>query len=532
MKTVIYARVSSQEQADNKFSIETQIEDCQNHARRQEDVVVKTYVDIQSGRDAQKGRLQFEQMLKDAKAGLFEKIIVWRPDRLFRGLTPAAKLAKVLDETDVDIEGVLQPLTRRTVGLWAWVAEQDVESMTDRLVSGKRANAREIGKWGGGFVKYGYRYNCDKTSPDYTGKLEIDEAEAGVVLGLFQWVDEGKTASSWCRWANEQAIPTKRRSQGWTPQEVSEMLRNRCYTGSGAYGKLTRRGNRLVPANNPVSLSYPRIIDDDLFERVQQRLLENKRGNRGSTRSDRTYILQHMGQCGVCGGRLCCTTNGMGYRYMYCLNQRRFPHIYRCYKPQNWQLDLIEDYIWDEVNGVLSGYVNGSYEALIERLDNGRDDRQKAISKISVELEHFPVEKQRILTILRKGYINEAEAEIQLTVINSEEAHLQQELAQAEHLQANSVEVWQAFKAQLHELDRFRFFGFHHISADQKKQLLLTLLQGFVLFKDGKLEIRFKLPVKEQVADTILTLSSNDTIFGNNNYEAIRTIDISIANVP
>ena len=52
-------------------------------------------------------------MLADAKAGLFEKIVVWRPDRLFRGLTPAAKLSKVLDETGIQIEGVMQPLDRR-----------------------------------------------------------------------------------------------------------------------------------------------------------------------------------------------------------------------------------------------------------------------------------------------------------------------------------------------------------------------------------------------------------------------------------
>jgi hypothetical protein len=181
---------------------------------------------------------------------------------------------------------------------------------------------------------------------------------------------------------------------------------------------------------------------------------------------------------------------------------------------------LVENYIWNEVNEVLASHVNGSYEALIERFENGQDDRQRAISKTKDKLGQCQVEKQRILTVLRKGYISEADAEIQLIAINSEQEHWQQELAQAEHLQANSDVVWQAFHAQLHELDRFRFFGLDHVSADQKKELLNSLLQEFVLSKDGRIELRFRLPVdKKQVADTVLTLSRNDTTFGNNNSE-------------
>lgn len=83
-----------------------------------------------------------------------------------------------------------------------------------------------------------------------------------------------------------------------------------------------------------------------------------------------------------------------------------------------------------------------------------------------------------------------------------------------QHLEANSDAVWAAFMPQLHELDRFRFFGFDSLSRSQKKQLLSTSLKELTLYRDGKIELRFKLPVNErQVADTIATLSSNNVLY-------------------
>ena len=122
-------------------------------------------------------------------------------------------------------------------------------------------------------------------------------------------------------------------------------------------------------------------------------------------------------------------------------------------------------------------------------------------------------ERQRILTTLRKQFISEADAEIQLISINADEEHWQQELAHYEQLQGDSDVVWQAFMSQLHELDRFRFFGFNHLSPDQKKLILNTILKEFVLYRDGKVELRFRTPLdKKQVADTVLSLSQHEQL--------------------
>lgn len=62
---------------------------------------------------------------------------------------------------------------------------------------------------------------------------------------------------------------------------------------------------------------------------------------------------------------------------------------------------------------------------------------------------------------------------------------------------------------------------FYHVFLDHPNEehtinSLRPMVHGFAT----ESELRFKLPVNEkQVADTVLTLSRNDTTFGNNNSE-------------
>jgi len=524
-RAALYARVSSEEQArDDKLSIEIQLLDNERYCHEHDLTVVEHYIDIQSGRDAKKDRENFERMLRDCYANKFDVIVVWRPDRAYRGLMPAAKLKRALDETGVDIAGAQQTLGKNLLGLWAWVAEEEVEGMTQRFKANKRAQAK-AGKWQGGFVKYGYRYNDNKRSPLYTGELEIDQTEAEVVRGLFEWVANGKPAASWCRWANGEGIPTKRSSQGWTPQTVSEMLRDRTYTGKGAYGKLTRRGNKMVAADDPVLMEYPAIISEELFNRVQPRLSENSKKSHGAAK--RFYMLQHLGRCGECDGPLCCSTNSYGYRYLYCLNQRRFPHIYACYKPQSWAMGLVERYVWGGVEELLDSYSDACLVRLSDELDTAEQSMEATIARAKKELERCQLERQRLLTAMRKGYATERHVELQFKAVNEDEEHWQSELAKAETVRANLSAVQHSMFDQIGKVLQTKdwwwdtTFGF---TAEQKKEILNALLDKSVLYRDGRIELRLKLPATEsQVVEVIATASRNDTTLGNNNYESMDT---------
>ncbi|MFC1866158.1 recombinase family protein [Chloroflexota bacterium] len=336
-KAAIYARVSTQEQADRKLSIETQIADCKKYSQQQNDTVTKTYVDLQSGQDIHSDREQFKQMLSDAKSGQCDKIVVWRPDRLFRGLTPAGKLARVLDETGVGIAGATQPVDRAMIGPWAWVDEMEIRTMAVRFRAGKKANARKYAKWPGGSIRYGYRYT-NKHSGSHTGQLEINESEAKVILNIFQKIADGWTISKWVRYANAEGIPTKNpKSKGWTVQYTSVILRSREYIGEGPYDKDSSR--------EAVSLNHPVIIPKKQFEKVQARLAHNRIRNKGASKN--TYPLQHLGRRGVCGAGLGNMTYRRKFRYLYCMGQKNYPHSNSCFNPKAKNLTQIEHYIWE-----------------------------------------------------------------------------------------------------------------------------------------------------------------------------------------
>lgn len=153
------------------------------------------------------------------------------------------------------------------------------------------------------------------------------------------------------------------------------------------------------------------IIPEELFNRVQLRVADNKHKNKGS--SKRTYMLMHLGRCGECGGRLYCRmSKGHRYHYIYCMRQHFYPYLYHCFQPKNLNLDWIEDYIWAEVEDLLENFRDSTYDLLLDRFENAKGDREKQIAKAKEEVDRCNEERQRVLTIYRKKYISEAEAEI------------------------------------------------------------------------------------------------------------------------
>lgn len=119
------------------------------------------------------------------------------------------------------------------------------------------------------------------------------------------------------------------------------------------------------------------------------------------------------------------------------------------------------------------------------------------------------------MTTLRKGYVTEAEADLQFKAMNCEREHWERELSSVQALHADIEAAVEKFVAQLERLDKFfDYGGIWFLTPEQKKQIPNTLIQEFVLYRDGKIELRFKLPVNDkQVADTIAALSSNNVLY-------------------
>ena len=83
MRAVIYARFSSSNQREE--SIEGQIRECQEYAKKKGIQIVGEYVDraLSASKDTEK-RLDFQRMIRDSAKRQFDSVLVWKLDRFAR----------------------------------------------------------------------------------------------------------------------------------------------------------------------------------------------------------------------------------------------------------------------------------------------------------------------------------------------------------------------------------------------------------------------------------------------------------------
>ena len=84
----------------------------------------------------------------------------------------------------------------------------------------------------------------------YGDKIVLHEGQAGCVQMIFNFYDEGKSLSEIKEIMDEWGCPSPQNKKTWGKQTISNILSNPHYLGSD---------------------EYPKIIEQDLFDRVQAR---------------------------------------------------------------------------------------------------------------------------------------------------------------------------------------------------------------------------------------------------------------------
>jgi DNA invertase Pin-like site-specific DNA recombinase len=101
------------------------------------------------------------------------------------------------------------------------------------------------------------------------GKIEPLPKHAKTVKRIFQLASEGIGCTRIVDILNKERIPAFNRTKKWYDMYVSEILRSRAPLGEFQPGTHPR-GGTWAPAGDPIKDYYPRIIDDELWHRVQE----------------------------------------------------------------------------------------------------------------------------------------------------------------------------------------------------------------------------------------------------------------------
>ena len=307
MNVVIYARFSSHTQTEQ--SIEGQLKVCYEFAEANGHTVVGEYIDraISGTTD---NRAEFQRMISDSDKHTFEGVLVYQLDRFARNRYDSAinkaRLKKngvrVLsarenisdDASGILIEGVLESM-----------AEYYSAELSQKILRGMSINAEKCLS-NGSNPGLGF-----KVAPDRS--FYVDPDEAAIVREIFERYASGETKTEIIRDLQRRQIKTSLGKE-FRPNSLSHLLRNKRYIGIYTYGGMETPGG------------MPRILDDDLFYRVQD-IMDRNKNTPARTRGDKEYLLTTKLFCGHCremmigyGGT---GKSGKAYHYYICKNARK-----------------------------------------------------------------------------------------------------------------------------------------------------------------------------------------------------------------
>lgn len=302
---VIYARYSSHSQRE--VSIEQQVSDCEEYARRNNLRIVAVYADKHLTGTNDK-RPQFQKMLKDAQHGKWLYVITWKVDRFARNRYDSATYKYRLKKYGVRVLYAKESIPDGPEGiLLESVLEGSAEyysaNLSQNIRRGMRYNAMDC-KVNGRIMPIGYQKGDD-------GRYAIKEDEAEIVREIFRRIADGEPIIGIANDLNSRGIRTKRGNL-WNKCSFHSLLANEMYIGVYSYSDIRIEGG--VPA----------IIDKALFEEVQRKLAAKKNA-KGRHKENGEYMLTGKLFCGHCGASMvgCSGTSMNGEMYYYYACQKR-----------------------------------------------------------------------------------------------------------------------------------------------------------------------------------------------------------------
>ena len=308
MKAVIYARYSSDNQREE--SIEGQLRECTAYCQKNDITILRTYIDRAMSAKTDH-RPDFQRMIRDSAKGLFDVIIVWKLDRFARNRYDSAHYKAQLRKYGVKVLSATENISDGPEGIilesmLEGMAEYYSAELSEKVIRGHTENALKC-KYNGGTPTFGYVIDKDKY-------YQIDPHTAPVVLESYIRYDQGATMKEVMEYMAENGFTTIR-GRKIDLNFIARMLKNRKYIGEYSYRHIVTPGG------------IPAIVPQDLFDRVQQRLEQNRKAPARHKAED-DYLLTTKLFCGTCGAMMVgesgtSASKGRKYHYYRCVNTKK-----------------------------------------------------------------------------------------------------------------------------------------------------------------------------------------------------------------
>jgi DNA invertase Pin-like site-specific DNA recombinase len=274
----IYARISL-DRAGESLGVARQEKDARAKAKALGWTVAQVYTDNDLSASKDVVRPAYNRLIADLEAGTISAVVVYDLDRLTRKPAELEAFIDLADRLHVSLANVSGDVDLTTANgrmlarFKGAIARGESDRIGERVKRQKQQRAEEG-------LPFGSRYRAF----GYTRAFEIVEDEAVVLRDAFARVAAGESVQSITSEWNTKGILTTAGGR-WRRGAVALVLKRPGYAGISTYA-----GQRVG------ATSYPRIIDESIYEAAQQSM--TGKGNVG--RNARTYLLSGICVCGRC----------------------------------------------------------------------------------------------------------------------------------------------------------------------------------------------------------------------------------------
>ncbi|MGO9256330.1 MAG: recombinase family protein [Bryobacteraceae bacterium] len=373
LRCAAYARYSSDRQSP--ASIQDQLRKCREKAEEEGWQFLDQHVyadEALSGAGAD--RPAFVRLLEAAarKPRPFDALLLDDTSRISRNQGEQARTFEILSflgvryvavSQGIDSENQQADVLMTVHGLVDSLYIKELAKKTHRGLEGRAL----LGLHTGGRC-YGYDNVAEANGVGV--RRRINAAEAATVRRIFEMAADGGSLKGIAKTLNREHVPSPRPRSGkqyatWCPTAIREMLRRELYAGrivwnSSRFVKqpgTNKRLRRERPKSEWLTLEQPelRIIDEELWERVQSRLAfvaqQFSRGPRAGLyhrAASSPHVLTGFLKCGLCGANLVIVTGrGKSGHHKYGCPQNYYRDA--CPNKLKERADWLEDHLLSEL---------------------------------------------------------------------------------------------------------------------------------------------------------------------------------------
>lgn len=439
MKIAAYCRVSTEKEAQID-SLEKQIEFFNEFTKKNGYELYKLYADEGiSGRQI-KHRKQFQQMMIDAKAKKFDKVVVKDVSRFARNTVDLLQSVRELKSYGVQVDflnngEVMEGGSEFILTILGAMAQQESANMSKRVKFGKDITAQR------GRVPnlvFGY----DKIT-DERYILKINEEEAKIVKEIFEsyvYKGIGTTKIAWN--LNDRGIRTKKTKSKWVQTSIVRMLKNPIYTGRVTNKKsevadFITGTRKELPEEEWIVVEKPemRIISDELFNRAQELLEQRSNEFKLNNKREKTeYVFSTLIYCKHCGYsfrrmKRKYTADGKEYIRWVC-SGRNSMGVNHCPNATTIDEEELLNAIKIYLKSIISNKKNfmKSVEKEFEKITKLRETNERSEQSLLQEIEKVTVKKQKYMEMFQNEIINIQELKKYTNPLNEDIARLEREL--------------------------------------------------------------------------------------------------------